>query len=86
MVTRPDPRAELAAFTAMVLDLARVDPERKPGAAVTRWHRELAALLGLPCDRAATNRDLLRGALTMNIAQRDAGMDPVPVGAGGRRR
>ena len=43
MTQGPDPRAALRGFMALVLDMVRVDPDRRPSAEMQRWHRELAA-------------------------------------------
>jgi hypothetical protein len=64
---RPDPRVELQAFAAVALDLARVDPDRRPGAELRRWYQDLAAGLGV---EAPTNRRLLDGALRLHRIQR----------------
>lgn len=59
----PDPRASLRGFMALVLDMVRVDPERRPSAEMQRWHRELAATVGILPEHPRTNKDLLDGAL-----------------------
>ena len=41
MTQGPDPRAAVRGFMALVLDMVRVDPERRPSAEMQRWHREL---------------------------------------------
>ena len=72
MAARPDPRAELKAFAALALDMARVDPERRPSAEVRRWHGEIANALDLTPRGAATYRELLLDTLRMTKAV-DAG-------------
>ncbi|MEW6581930.1 MAG: hypothetical protein AB1416_04135 [Actinomycetota bacterium] len=73
MSPRPDPRAELRAFAALVLEMARVDPHRRPSAEISRWHRELASVLDIIPERADTNRELVDETLRMHrlVAQRD---------------
>lgn len=70
-MSRPDPKVELKALTAMALDLTRVDPDRPPGERLSRWHRELAEVLGDEARPAPTNRDLLRDAVRLTKAQQD---------------
>jgi hypothetical protein len=59
---------------ALVLDMVRVDPDRRPSAEMLRWHRDLAASIGVAAEPPATNRDLLEGALRLSraIEERDA--------------
>jgi hypothetical protein len=64
----PDPRATVRGFMALVLDMVRVDPDRRPSAEMQRWHRELAASLGVLPEHPRTNRDLLAGALRLSRA------------------
>jgi hypothetical protein len=68
MVQGPDPRASLRGFMALVLDMVRVDPERRPSAQMRRWHRELAASMGVVAEPPRTNRELLDGALRLSRA------------------
>jgi hypothetical protein len=51
---------------ALVLDMVRVDPERRPSAEMLRWHRELAASVGVIPEHPRTNRELLDGALRLS--------------------
>jgi hypothetical protein len=74
---RPDPRVELQAFAAVALDLARVDPDRRPGAELRRWYQDLAAGLGVEAHPTPTNRRLLDGALRLHRIQRGL---PDPMG------
>jgi hypothetical protein len=62
----PKPRAALRGFIALVLDMVRVDPDRRPSTEVRRWHRELAAKVGVPAEQARTNRELLGAALRLS--------------------
>ena len=48
MTQGPIPRAALRGFMALVLDMVRVDPDRRPSSEMHRWHRELAARVGVP--------------------------------------
>lgn len=70
-MSRPDPKVELKALTAMALDLTRVDPDRPPGERLQRWHRELAEVLGSEARPASTNRELLRDAVRLSRAQQE---------------
>jgi hypothetical protein len=63
---RPDPRAELRAFAAMVLEMARVDPTRPPSAEVCRWHRDLASVLEIIPETVETNRAMVDEALRIH--------------------
>ena len=62
----PKPRASLRGFIALVLDMVRVDPDRRPSSEVRRWHRELAAKVGVPAEQPQTNRELLSAALRLS--------------------
>ncbi len=66
MTQGPDPRATLRGFMALVLDMVRVDPDRRPSTEMQRWHRELAATIGVIPEHPATNRELLDGALRLS--------------------
>lgn len=79
MTSGPDPRAALRGFMALVLDMVRVDPDRRPSAEMQRWHREIAAAFGVVPEYARTNRDLLdRALLLREAAFPDEEMDAVP--------
>ena len=66
MTQGPDPRAALRGFMALVLDMVRIDPDRRPSNEMQRWHRELAASIGVLPGQPATNRELLDGALRLS--------------------
>ena len=66
MTQGPKPRAQLRGFIALVLDMVRVDPDRRPSTEVRRWHRELAAKVGVPAEQPQTNRELLGAALRLS--------------------
>lgn len=68
MVSGPDPRAALRGFMALLLDMVRVDPDRRASAEMQKWHRELAASAGVLPESALTNRELLDGALRISRA------------------
>jgi len=51
---------------ALVLDMVRIDPDRRPSAEMQRWHRDLAASVGVIPESTETNRDLLNGALRLS--------------------
>ena len=69
----PKPRAALRGFIALVLDMVRVDPDRRPSSEVRRWHRELAAKVGVPAEQPQTNRELLGAALRLSHSLPDHG-------------
>ncbi len=71
MIQRPDPRASLRGFMALVLDMVRVDPDRRPSAEMQRWHRELAATVDVLPEHPRTNRELLDGALHLQQVMED---------------
>lgn len=74
----PDPRAAAKGFLALVLDMARIDPHRRPSADMVRWYRELSINLGASVSSPTSNRDLLDAALRLeSLAHRAAG-DPLP--------
>ena len=73
MTQAPDPRAALRGFMALVLDMVRVDPDRRPSSEMQRWHRELAAAIGVLPEHPATNRELLDGALRLSQVLESAG-------------
>ena len=66
MTQGPDPRATLRGFMALVLDMVRVDPDRRPSSEMLKWHRELANAAGIVPEHPATNRELLDGALRIS--------------------
>lgn len=66
MTQGPDPRAMLRGFMALVLDMVRVDPDRRPSSEMLRWHRELAGSIGVLPEHPETNRALLDGALRLS--------------------
>jgi hypothetical protein len=74
----PDPRAAAKGFLALVLDMARIDPHRRPTPDMVRWYRELSTKLGASVSSPTSNRDLLDAALRLeSLAHRAAG-DPLP--------
>ena len=66
MTQGPDPRAAVRGFMALVLDMVRIDPERRPSTEMQRWHRELATSIGVLPENPSTNRELLDGALRLS--------------------
>jgi hypothetical protein len=76
MTHGPKPRAALRGFIALVLDMVRVDPDRRPSTEVRRWHRELAAKVGVPPEQPQTNRELLGAALRLSHALPDTTTAP----------
>lgn len=62
----PDPRAAARGFIALALDLARVNPDRRPSADMRRWLADLAFSLGAPPPRPPlTNTELVEAALRL---------------------
>lgn len=82
MTQGPDPRAMLRGFMALVLDMVRVDPDRRPSSEMLRWHRDLAAVVGVLPEHPETNRALLDGAL--RLSQVLNGSTRTPADAAGR--
>ncbi|WP_217914321.1 hypothetical protein [Miltoncostaea marina] len=68
MTQGPAPAAAFRGFMALVLDMVRVDPDRRPTAEMLRWHRDLAGAVGVAPGRPATNQELLDGALRLKRA------------------
>lgn len=67
-VNGPDPRAAARGVVAIALDMARVDPNRRPTAEMRRWCRKLADDLGVaPRDDIASNRELVFEALRLEL-------------------
>jgi hypothetical protein len=66
MTQGPDPRAAVRGFMALVLDMVRVDPDRRPSAEMQRWHRELATSIGVVPENPSTNKEMLNGALRLS--------------------
>jgi hypothetical protein len=67
-VNGPDPRAAARGVVAIALDMARVDPERRPTAEMCRWCHRLAEQLGVPPrDQIETNRELVFEALRLEL-------------------
>jgi hypothetical protein len=79
---RPDPVAEVKAFAALALDLARVEPRRRPGPEIQRWYRELAEIVGAVPRDALTNRDLAMAAI---VLRRHADSAPRPAPRASRK-
>lgn len=68
----PAREAVVRGFMALVLDMVRVDAERKPSAEMVRWYRELAAQSGLAPAGVETNRELLDEALRVARALQES--------------
>ncbi len=66
MTQGPDPRATIRGFMALVLDMVRIDPERRPSSEMLKWHRDLATAAGIVPEHPETNRELLDGALRIS--------------------
>lgn len=68
----PAREAVVRGFMALVLDMVRVDPERKPSAEMVRWYRELAVESGLAPAGVSTNRELMDEALRVSRAVQES--------------
>lgn len=79
MAPRPAPRAQLMALTALVLDGARLDPERRPTERLIDWQRDIAAQLGVLPRHPRTFRELLDGVLRLHRIQ-EGYRDPLASG------
>ncbi len=67
-VQGPDPRAAARGVVAIALDMARVDPDRRPTAEMCRWCARLADELGVPPrSEIETNRELVFEALRLEL-------------------
>jgi hypothetical protein len=67
-VPGPDPRAAARGVVAIALDMARVDPDRRPTAEMCRWCARLADELGVPPrGEIDTNRELVFEALRLEL-------------------
>jgi hypothetical protein len=67
-VQGPDPRAAARGVVAIALDLARMDPDRRPSADMCSWCRKLAKDLGVPArEQIDTNRELAFEALRLEL-------------------
>jgi hypothetical protein len=80
MAKGPNREAVVRGFMALVLDMVRVDPERRPSAEMARWYRELAMQAGLAPAPVPTARALMDEGLRVVKATREA---ETPVGAAG---
>lgn len=68
----PAREAVVRGFMALVLDMVRVDPERKPSPEMVRWYRELAVQAGLAPAGVSTNRELMDEALRVSRAVQES--------------
>lgn len=66
MTQGPDPRAAVRGFMALVLDMVRIDPDRRPSTEMQRWHRELATSIGVVPENPETTREMLNQALRLS--------------------
>ena len=62
---RPDPRAEVRAIIALILDDARRDPDRRPRPQILRWFTELSCSAGIIPKRPNSYRDLLSALIAI---------------------
>jgi hypothetical protein len=76
MTQGPDPRAAVRGFMALVLDMVRIDPDRRPSAEMQRWHRDLATSIGVIPETPNTNREMLVGALRLSEVLNGPGGSP----------
>jgi len=62
----PDPRAATRGFIALALDLARVDPDRRPTSEMRQWLADLALAVSAPPPPVPqTHLQLLEAALLL---------------------
>jgi hypothetical protein len=80
MAKGPNREAVVRGFMALVLDMVRVDPTRRPSPEMTRWYRELALQAGLVPAPVPTARALMDEGLRVVKATREA---EAAVGAAG---
>ena len=66
MTPGPDPRASLRGLLALVMDMVRVDPDRRPSAELQRWYREIALAVDFTPEHTPTNRALFERALRLH--------------------
>ncbi|HMM48976.1 MAG TPA: hypothetical protein PKE32_05115 [Miltoncostaeaceae bacterium] len=71
MAEGPKREAVLRGFMALVLDMVRVDPDRKPSRDMIRWYEELAGDAGLTPADVPTARALLEEGLRLMKAGRE---------------
>jgi hypothetical protein len=72
-VTGPDPRAAARGIVALALDMARVDPDRRPTPEMCRWCHKLARELGVAArEQITTNRELVFEALRLELVAHHA--------------
>jgi hypothetical protein len=72
MAKGPRQEAILRGFMALVLDMVRVDPDRRPTPEMIRWYRELAVEVGVTPAEVPTARALLDEGLQLARALREA--------------
>ncbi len=62
----PDPRASARGLLALALDMARVDPERRPSADMRSWLADFATAVGeSQTPVPLTNRELVTSAMRL---------------------
>jgi hypothetical protein len=66
---------------ALVLDMVRIDPGRRPSAEMQRWHRDLATSIGVAPESPTTNRGLLDAALYLSEVLNGPGGSPADLAA-----
>lgn len=80
----PEPGAALRGFLAVVCDMVRIDPDRRPSAQMQRWHRDVAEQIGVLPPIARTGREMLDSALRLQQVLEGRG-EAAPVPTPGRR-
>lgn len=79
----PSTRATLRGFSALVLDMARIDADRRPSPEMIKWHRRLAATVGVEPAFTPTNRAMLRECRRLRRIVDEASRAQTDAGAAG---
>lgn len=62
----PDPRASARGLLALALDMARIDPDRRPSTDMRQWLCDFATAVGEPpAPSPRTNKELVAAALRL---------------------
>lgn len=73
---RPDPKAEIRAFVALILDDARRNPKRRPRVQVLRWFSELSCAIGVVPQTPESYQELLGALLKLHASLTAAAATP----------
>lgn len=73
----PDPRAGARGLLALALDMARVDPDRRPSTDMRQWLVDMAITLGqAPPPPPRTNKEFVVAALRLEALAHEASEAP----------